>query len=173
MMDIENFKKVFEDSKFSKNKTEAFDKSHDEFDQIYKAFEKRMIALSKVKYVRIILIYSGHGVTHKPNGKHTPLIHMVHHDSDCVEKCTNIEDRCIRLGIMQNILVFAIFDCCRKVLDVESKGSIISSPGLYCLGYACQLNKVAISTDRGSRYTNDILDRIAEKKEKNGNVVLP
>ena len=165
MEDIENYKKVFKDSKFSKNKTEAFDKSRDEFNEIYKAFEQRMIELSQVKYVRIILIYSGHGVTHKPNGIHMPLTHMVHHDTDSVEKCTNIEDRCRRLGRRANILIFAIFDCCRKVLDVEFKGRAFISPGLYCFGYACQLNKEAVITDNGSRYTNDILERIVEKKE--------
>ena len=116
--DIENYKGILEGSKFSKNKTEAFDLGFDQFQKTLNDFEKRIIEISNKMYVIILLIYSGHGVTHLPNRKVVPFIHMVHTDSDSIETCTNIEGRCKSLGIRKNIRVIAFFDCCRNVLKI-------------------------------------------------------
>ena len=77
-----------------------------------------MIKESLKKLVIILLIYSGHGVTHIQNGKYVPFVHMVHRDSDSIERCTDIEAKCRKLGIRKNIRVIAFFDCCRNVLQI-------------------------------------------------------
>ena len=83
-----------------------------------------MIEISEIKYVRVFLVYTGHGVTFKSEKDREliPACHMIHPDTDSVDKITNIEKKFRKLGLQKNILVIVILDCCRIELKYKAKG---------------------------------------------------
>ena len=60
-----------------------------------------MIEISKTRYVRVFVVYSGHGVTFKADTDREPIpaCHMIHTDSYSIDRITNIEKKFRKLGL--------------------------------------------------------------------------
>ena len=52
-----------------------------------------MIEISEIKYVRVFLVYTGHGVTFKSEKDREliPACHMIHPDTDSVDKSQTLK----------------------------------------------------------------------------------